>query len=59
MEDLGTTLHLVMGCKISNKLFHLLSQLLTIRKQLCKAMIDISLQIFELYWLVLENISIV
>ena len=44
-EDLGKTLNLVMDCKTSwNSLINMISRLLTVRKPLCKAMIDINLK---------------
>ena len=58
-EDLGKTLNLVMDCKTRwNSLINKISRLLTVRKPLCKAMIDINLkmEICELDWQVLENI---
>ena len=58
-EDLGKTLNLVMDCKTRwNSLINMISRLLTVRKLLCKAMIDINLKMefCELDWQVLENI---
>ncbi|KAI6653079.1 hypothetical protein LOD99_3915 [Oopsacas minuta] len=58
-EDLGKTSNLVMDCKTRwNSLVSMINRLLTVRKPLCKAMIDINLNmdVCELDWQVLENI---
>ena len=45
-EVSGKTLNLVMDCKTRwNSLISMISRLLTVRKPLCKAMIDINLKI--------------
>ena len=52
-------LNLILGCKTRwNSLISMIDRFLTVRKPLCKAMIDInmSIEICERDWQVLENV---